>query len=895
MNYRTPVTHASVATLLLTLSSLNISSASAQTLGNGTIEEIVIVGKFQKSLEKAIDQKRNSASVIEAISAEDIGVLPETAITDSLKRLPGLAQDRDRGNGSQISIRGMGALLSLATLNGREQATVDDSRNVRFDQFPAELISAAQVYKTPQAKLTDGAVSGLVNLETIKPLSVTGTKVVVDLKGTYSSLGVDIPDAANDGLSSKLSVSYIDQFFNDTLGVTLGFSGRSTPIATQKSSLWGYGDTTQNATWVDGEATQFSPWGGNAMVRGGEDSRTGFIADIQWKPSDELEINYDVFLSEFEIEETARGFSYEIDASDVVATRTAPSKQTMPYTAANAVDVLAGTAALTTLRNVNDSMQQDDELFSNGLNVKWKKDGWTIKFDANHSSSTRDARYFALLTENDNPGKIDFWVQDDRMRANLVSASLTDPNQNYFAQVQVKPLSKGADQINSYSLDLTYDFDDSFISSVDVGVKASAREKRRETQRWDQFSANWGADRPSGFIIDGVAESYWSDLPAYMSVDIDNAVNTVFGGLQNPTPNSATNALGSWKAKEDVTAVYLQVNAETEIAGLPLTGNIGVRNVETDTETFGGRRNAQLNPGGWWEASPDVIYVSATHSYSDLLPSTNWTLQLTDKHQIRLGLGKTIARAPIEMMTPNLDLVVDATNPSPGTSQTGNPQLNPFRADQADLAYNWFFGEASSLSVNLFYKDVESYIGRQANAETITFDGHEFSISRPVNGEGGYIRGVELAYTQEFDFLPEPFKGFGIYSNVTFNETNIHQMIPVYNADKASLTGFSENTGNLTLWYYKSGFEARVTYSYRSEFQRDINAEAGTTGLNDAEGYVDLSLSYEFNDNYKAYLQVQNLNNSPYKTLAEDFNNENHRNAYEEFGTVYTLGVTWRL
>jgi TonB-dependent receptor len=328
---------------------------------------------------------------------------------------------------------------------------------------------------------------------------------------------------------------------------------------------------------------------------------------------------------------------------------------------------------------------------------------------------------------------------------------------------------------------------------------------------------------------------------------------------------------------------------------MPLTGNIGVRNVKTDTDTFGGRRNAQFNVGGWWEASPDVVQVSASHSYSDVLPSTNWTLHIDDDQDIRLGLGKTIARAPIDMMTPNLDLVVDANNPSPGTSQTGNPKLDPFRATQADLAYNYYFAENSSVSINLFYKDVESYIAREANAEKVIYAGHEFSISSPVNGKGGYIRGVELAYTQEFDFLPAPFKGFGLYSNVTLNETNIHQMIPVYNTDKAGLTGFSKNTGNVTLWYYRSGFEARATYSYRSEFQRDINAEAGTVGLNDAEGYVDLSLSYEFNDHYKVYLQAANLNNSPYKTLAEDFNNTNHRNAYEEFGTTYTLGLTWKL
>lgn len=638
-------------------------------------------------------------------------------------------------------------------------------------------------------------------------------------------------------------------------------------------------------------------------MRGGEDSRNGFIADIQWRPTESLEINYDIFRSEFNVNETTRGFSYGIKGADVLASKTAPSKQTMPYTAANAVDVLAGTAGLNNLRNVNSSMTQDDVLFSNGLNVKWVDDFWTIKLDANHSATDRDASFFSVMTSTDGdvPGKVNFWVDGDRAHATLTEASLTDRTQNYISQLHVWPLSTGADQINSYSVDFSRAFDESFVSSVDFGVKASLREKSRSTQRWDQYSSNadWQADIPANLIIGGPASTYWSDLPDYLALDINGAVNRFFGGLKNPTQNDPASAVGSWKAKEDITAFYVQANVETEIADLPLTGNFGVRNVTTDTDTFGGRRNAQYNPGngsgGYWEASSDIEYVSASHSYTDVLPSTNWTLHLDDNQDIRLGVGKTVARAPIDMMTPNLDLLVDAEDPNPGKSQTGNTQLDPFRATQADLAYNNYFGERSSISINLFYKDVESYIARQADVEKIIYKGTEFNVSRPVNGSGGYIRGVELAYTQAFDFLPEPFKGFGLYSNVTHNETNIHQMIPVYNNDKASLTGFSENTGNVTLWYYKSGFEARATYSYRSEFQRDINAEAGTVGLNDAEGYVDLSVSYEFNDHYKIYLQAANINDAPYKTLAEDFNNTNHRNSYEEFGSTYTLGMTWKL
>lgn len=185
------------AALLLTLGTS--SSLSLAQTSNEQVEEIVITGKFLRSLQSAMEQKRNATSMIEAIAAEDIGQLPDVSISDSLNRLPGLAQDRDRGNGSQISIRGMGGLLGLTTLNGREVATVEEDRNVRYDQFPSELINAAQVYKTPQAHLPEGGLSGTVNLETIKPLEFDSRRMSVDVRGSFYDLGGDIDDAANDG------------------------------------------------------------------------------------------------------------------------------------------------------------------------------------------------------------------------------------------------------------------------------------------------------------------------------------------------------------------------------------------------------------------------------------------------------------------------------------------------------------------------------------------------------------------------------------------------------------------------------------------------------------------------------------------------------------------------
>ncbi|MEN0036270.1 MAG: TonB-dependent receptor [Cellvibrio sp.] len=888
--------------LFLAISLLTPLAAHAQD--SETIDEVVVTGKFLKSLQSAMEVKRNSATVVEAISSEDIGQLPDVSISDSLKRLPGLAQDRDRGNGSQISIRGMGGMLGFTTLNGREVAILEETRNIRYDQFPSELINSAQVYKTPQASIAEGGVSGSVNLDTIKPLDYDSTKVVVDLRATSFDLGKDIDDAASSGIGQRFSISYIDQFADDTVGVALGYSTRSEPIATQRAELWNYGDTWHNTQWNDElGANVIAPWGGSALVRGGEDERQGVMAAIQWQPNDNWEIAYDGFWSSFDVSEQQRGFDFQIANTfenqwDLIDT--IPTAYSNTDLGAGAVDLLSGTVGLSSLRNINEEYVQNDELTSHGLNVKWSQDLWTVAADAGVSETSRDKRWASIRTIVNNPGRATFGATGDgRMTFDLLDADLTDLASNSIGDIQVQPDAEGGDKLTSFKLDVQRDFDDGFLKAIKVGVATSARDKFEHSQIWTQsVTQNAGGAIPTNIVIDAKSDSYWKDLPDYLSLDRGALISHYFGSLKNPTPGDADDLIASWDVSEDIFAQYIQVDMATEIAGLPLTGNIGVRNVDTETTSRGYQQGedvwVEVTPGNW-QPQAVIEAIAVDHDYNDVLPSTNWTLALTDEQLIRFAAGKTMARAPVNMMSPSLNLNQDLWGSNPGESTSGNPKLNPFRADQADLAYEWYYSEGSQVAVNLFYKDLESFIARAADAETVVSNGKEYKVSRPINGSGGYIRGYELLWQQSFDFLPAPFNGLGIYTNYSHNESNVEQFVPLYSEYKAQLTGLSEDVANFTLWYYLNGFEARTSYSYRSAFQRDINLVMGEEGMNDSEGYWDLSLSYEFNDHYKVSFQVQNLTNEPYKTYGLESNNPAHINKYEEFGTRYSIGLNWKL
>jgi TonB-dependent receptor len=869
------------------------------------LEEVVVMGSYPASLQSSMEVKRNSASIIEAITAEDIGQLPDVSISDSLNRLPGLAQDRDRGNGSQISIRGMGGMLGLTTLNGREVAILEETRNIRYDQFPSELVNSAQVYKTPQAWLSEGGVSGTINLSTLRPLDHKKRELVVDVRGSVSEMGQDIDTAYNDGIGQKFSISYIDQFLDNTLGVAAGYSTRAEPIATKKTELWNYGDTYHNEIWSpELESSVAAPWGGSYLVNGGEDKRQGAVLALTWLANDNLTVNYDGFWSAFDIEENYNGFDFNIKewGAGLAVDDYAPTSFDNLEGATADYDLLAGTVELDSLRNLNEFYEQDDELISHGLNLKWEQDRWGVALDIATSETTRDKQWVSIRTVNSDPGMATFSTNSDgRLALELLDADLLSTSQNTLGTVRVEPRSEGGDQIDSGKLDFNFDVLGSFLQSIEFGVATSSREKYENNQKWDQLTTSGSNVITDDYLI-GEGNPSWGDLPSYLIIDKRDVLQDYYGALANPTPGDADDLIASWKVEEDINAQYVQFNFMSEVFGKELSGNLGVRNVNTETLSHGYEQGVsdwveQPAGSGNWVDIGTITPISASHDYDDVLPSTNWTLNLTNEHVVRIGAAKTMARAPVNMMSPSLNLNqdLDAAGANPGTSTAGNPELDPFRATQGDVAYEWYYSDNAQLAVNLFYKDLESYIARAADAETIERNGVEYTVSRPINGSGGYIRGYELLWQQPLDFLPAPFNGLGIYTNFAHNESNVEQFLPLHSSYKSTLTGLSEDVASFTLWYSLNGFEARTAYSYRSEFQRDINMVKGEEGMNDEEGYWDLNLSYTFNDHYRVYFQVQNLTNEPYKTYGLESGNPNHANRYEEFGSRYYVGMNWKL
>ena len=867
------------------------------------LEKIEVRG-FASTLKQSLFEKRNAPQTVEVITTDDLGALPDVTITDALARLPGISADRDRGNASRISIRGMGPRLNMATMNGREIVSGEPSRDVRYEQFPAELVSGVQVYKSPMASNIEGGISGLVNLDFVEPLSKD--ERIFTLSGNLMDyeLGDELPGGQSTG--KKFSVSYVDKITDD-FGFALGLAYQDQPSQQRGIESWDYNNGADRGD-IDGNGKpESAPWGGQADSKIGNNERIGAMTILQWAPTDALTLKYDLFYSSFEIKERedqyyfnnwgnwqgGQNWNYQNSASAPnIITKADGSEQ-----------LIGGGLAYGAHEVHNATWFQENELISTGLNAEYLMDEWTIKADVGFSQASIDSVWVDIRSNYNGPAYDMAWsvADNDRLAVEVIEnsaqgLSYTDIGNpaNYSIDgvetwVETSPGNWEAfyygmfgdddrdltDEMLSAQLDFARDVDINDIQTIEFGLRYSDRDKQNRVIDWQKSLI---ADH--GLSDYGMQYSLGDNITApmmYSFKDWDLVAEQVFGGVGQAdyADQVASDKLASWQLTETTYNLYAQANLRGTIAGLDYTGNMGVRYVRTESTSSGSQQVAgELQP------------VSVDHDYSEILPSLNLIVSLSEDSQLRFGLARTLSRPPlIEMRT---GFAIDETI-EPYTASGGNPTLDPFIANQADLGYEYYLGDDGAMTVSLFYKDLKSHIGNAQ--ENLSFNGIDYEFTGPVNGSGGKIKGFELLFQQAFTTLPAPFDGLGVYANYSYTDANVKEFVPVNNP--YTLAGLSKDVANLTLWYYKAGFEARVSYDYRSEYTSINSWNPSRIALQDAQGTVDASIAYEFNEHFKVTLQGQNLTDEA--SLSYWDNDKTRPYDYVEWGRRFLIGFQYSM
>ncbi len=908
---------AAVATLALALSNVSY----AQT--NDTIDDEVVATGIKQSIEDSLKLKRDSDSIIEAITAEDIGKLPDVSIADSLARLPGVTAQRVRGRAQSISIRGLGPQFSLALLNGREVVSTSGNRGVEFDQFPSELIGQGVVYKTSDARLAATGIAGAVDLRTRKPLD-TEEGFAASAKYVINSNGELNPDFSGNGYRLFGSGTFRND--DDTLGLTIGITHQSNPTQIFQRDL-----KTQGTALLPGTNTAYMVDNPRSGVESRDFERTSIAGTLQFEPTDTASFTFDGFYSDFDDTGIFRG----------VETPLAPG-----WTGSNPPVVVSSTGTGAFVDSITydqnpailrtDTQGNEAEIYALGGNAQFSvTEKIDVTLDAGYSkvsSSGVDYESYAGLGNNIlygpdsgnsnlrdsftfvTPESGEYSIRTGRDYTNAASLFLTDPGG--WGQVGFIRNNDVEDELTSLRGEASYDLDTPFIDNVVAGVLYTDRQKSTSdipaALRAGAGFTNGLAPIPS-VIGSTDSGSIGFDIIAY---DPSNLIS-------NGTYVVDQFATTTVAIQEKVTTLYGMANLGNEDSRI--SGNVGIQYVHTDQESTG-----QFGTFG------NIAGATATlgDDYSHWLPTLNLAYDASEDLVLRLGVGKAISRPQINDLSANLgvsssNLVCTDTN-SDGIPDTylggsanstntclsfngGNPYVRPYETTYGDVSAEYYFSPAGALSVAGFIKDIGDYV---QNFNTIITDSDlasrflgagfvssnpdaaRINVGGPANVGSGDLIGFEVALRLPFeDFTDnEILSGFGMNAAFTYTDATVE-----FQNNDVPIPGYSSETASGEIYYERNGFRARLNARYRSGFQAEIlqfnGQNIGAEAL--SETILDAQIGYDFDDRFGDLLdgtsinfEVYNITDEPFRTTNVTAAGSDFVRRREDYGTTYNFTIS---
>lgn len=846
-----------------------IGLSDAQT-GN----DIVVTG-IRASLRDALQAKRAATNVVETISSKDIGVLPDTTIADELARLPGVTATRDRGNDSQAAVRGLGPRLVLGLVNGREVASSEPDRNVRWEMFPSEDVAGVTLYKSQSADLISGGVAGTIDIHTLRPLDYSGPSLTIRGGALYNDGGKRIPGYS--GWGTRESGQFVTHL-TDTLGVVLGGNYQRQKNGFVSFQGWGYNTPETGSPPIDSNGQAINtPWGAQTEVKGLTQTRWSANGALQWKPDAHWDVDADVLYSDVKIFENQyqQWYGRSNGWGDWGGTFGGPGDiyQSGNYTLAGN-DVVAAT--LNNYSSVTNSIgryTEDKNLLATGVNATYEDDDWKASFDGSYSRAVRDNLWRSVFTES-YPQTTTFSTGANVSPSLSVSEdpAATDSQtiQSYYGLAATGP-QRLVDTIGAARADFTRKIHGGFFTAASIGLRYSNRVKKFSTDLAPANTIAASVALPASMLTEASVNGGGIDVPNLLFGNYDDIVD--YAGIT--FPDLAPDPSQYWHVREDTFSGYVKGSFASDIGSVPFSGDVGVRlvSVSTHSDAFG-----QVNGAGY-----DPVHANKT--YFRALPSLNVNFDLTSDLKLRLGVARVMSRPPLDELRASRNLTQNS--PTQGTLNSGtagNPYLKPFMATQGDLSLEWYFHKDALIALAGYYKDVGSNIGYATQQQTI--EGVPYQITGPFNGKGGHIEGAEITVQTPFWFLG--LDHFGIYSNAAFVHSNLKELAPVSHPFTA--VGMADFTGELDLWYSDHGIDARVALKHHSPFTVIYGWDASQLTRLESETNLGASISYALNKHITLRAQANNLTNQVARFY---FNNDPNQLArYERYGRNYLFDIT---
>ncbi len=905
--------------------------------------DIVVTG-FRQSLGAAINLKRQSVSAVDAIVAEDIAKFPDQNLAESLQRIPGISIQRDGGEGRAITVRGLGAQFTRVRVNGLETvatstdgASSNRDRAFDFNVFASELFSSLVVHKTAEASLDEGSLGAVVDLNTGNPLAGKyGLTFVGSATGSYNDLSKKwgprlagllswkSPDGQF-GVALSAAYSKLDtlQMGNNTVRWSQARfdSVDGTPCFTTANRG---GDYLPSEACNDG-ALAFHPriprYGEIAQER----ERLGLTGSVQWAPSDATKLSIDGLYSRFKEQREEKW-------GEVLLRSNERSIDVLNPVYDDNGNMVSATLNDAWVRTESYRRRSQTEFYQ--LGVTWDQDlsdsfRFTLLGGFSKSDASIPVETTLIFDDRDAQG---YSFDYSNMRRPVLSfgTSVSDPANFQLAEIRDRP-SSTVNKFRTAQLRTEWDVTDGFT----VKTGAVYRRFNFDTEGFTRDTAvcgNGGVDRVLGSVTCSPNNTFGPGAVYGLPVTADLAELFTLKGADAPAgtttqwlvPNLdaaadytnlydralAVDAGNTRSVVEKTTGGYLQFDAKGDVWGLDYALNAGIRYVRTDQRATG------LLAG---------VSRTVERSYSDWLPAMNLALFPHRDVIIRASVADVMTRPSLGNLTPGGS--VDGFNYN---IRFGNPDLQPYRATAYDLGVEWYFAPQSVFSVAIFKKDVSSFpisdtdtgsyastglpqsIIPPSSPAASNPEGRVWNITRPINGTGASLKGVEVALQMPFTFLPGFLSNFGGIFNATFIKSKATYTTPgpildpcvggapgcalgpnVAVTRTATLSGLSKKAFNATLYYEDDKFSARGSVSYRGPY---IDGTSGTGNV--FEGYnstlnVDASMRYKLTEWIELSLEGINLTDE-YRDRYTDIDaNRNYEQLH--FGRTFQIGARFKL
>lgn len=906
-----------------------VTQAQDSTEAANPDAQVVVVSGFRASLMQAQALKRNNSSIVEAVTAEDIGKLPDTSIAESLARIPGLAGERVAGRTSGISVRGFKEDYVGTTLNGRELLGIGDNRGVEFDLYPAEIMSGVVVYKAPDATLGAMGIGGTVDLRTTRPLDA---KPSTTFNGSYEtgSLKSNNPDYDNKGYRFAFSDSR--HFANKTVGLAIALAKTHSPTESEEMGIWGW---NQNPNF----GGAFTPSGMTVYSHSSELTRDTASAVLQFKPSNTVNVAFDALLINFRDQGVKRGLQQSLPDGTVgqVVNGVAQSGRSGPFH--------------TVLRT--DPTDKQGSLRTYGVNMKLAvNDKWQVKFDMAHSATTKSdetgesyAGVGRAGLRTQGPGTVRDWevtptgLMFSNSNINFADYNLVrlagpqawggslapisalqnsgNPSVGY-AQAQDGFVNTAIfdESLNSVRLEAMGKHDFGWINGINVGVLYSEHMKSKKNHGYFLTADTWPNDGPiPESARRGVGDLSWAGLGQVVAYDAQGLLNSSSFRRWDAQQLEPDRLGDTYAVKEKIVTAFAKADFEGKLGSVNTFGNVGLQFINTRQSSTG--YTALTGANLFVQATP----IEDGANYNKVLPSLNVNFEVAENHMLRFAASKAISRARIDYLKPGGSVKfrqnvneVTQTDPArgPWLSNSGNAKLRPNEVNQLDLSHEWYFAKDGYVSVGGFYKDIVNW--SRSGQEVIDYSqyyipgyhrgvGTDGTIYEPATFKGintfyegglkGKVNGIEVAATLPLRMITRYLDGFGVVANASLNNGHL--------SDGADIPGLSKHAYQLTAFYEQGGFSARVAGTQRSAFLSEARAGSNTLAPANRKPLTlwDAQVSYDFSGSdirrlrgLRISLQAQNLSKQDDATIDTA---SGQITQYNRYGARYQLSLKYSL